>query len=242
MNRVNWVNLCLLFAASAVSAQSSTKPPSSAQGASHAAIAKLPDWSGTWAMPDRAFLDLMKVGASAPFKPDYAAKARAKTNSTSCLPTGMPGIMALPIGYEFLFTPGRVTILAEEGPLIRRVYTDGRAHAEDPEPTYAGDSVGHWEGSTLIVDTIAIKPQAEFVNRLKTSGQTRVIERISLTDPTHMRIDSEIHDPIALTGPWRYSVTYQRSDTGFVESYYCDNDRDSRGEPDLQPPAKGKAD
>lgn len=235
MKRVSWINLCLLVAVSAASAQSLTKPPSSVHEA-HAAIAQLPDWSGTWAMPDRAFLEMMKIGASAPFKPDYAAKARAKPNSTSCLPTGMPGIMALPIGYEFLFTPGRVTILVEEGPLIRRVYTDGRTHAEDPEPTYAGDSVGHWEGSTLIIETIAITPQAEFVNRLKTSGETRVVERIKLTDPTHMRIDFEIHDPVALTEPWRYSVTYLRSDTGFVESYYCDNDRDSSGEPDLQPP------
>jgi hypothetical protein len=198
--------------------------------------AKLPDWSGTWSMPDKTFMEMMRVGSVAPFKPEYAARARAKPNSTSCLPTGMPGIMTLPIGYEFLFTPGRVTILTEEGPMIRRIFTDGRGHSEDPEPTYAGESIGHWEGATLVIDTIAIKPTSEFLNRLKTSGKTHVIERISLTDPKHLRVDIEIDDPIALTKPWRYSVTYQKSETAFVESYYCDNDRDSKGEPDLRPP------
>ncbi len=219
-------------------AQSTREAGSSTFKDAQASIASLPDWSGTWAMPDRTFMELMKVGAAAPFKPDYATRARAKPNSTSCLPTGMPGIVTLPLGYEFLFTPGRVTILAEEGPLIRRIYTDGRAHDADPEPTYAGHSIGRWEGNTLVVETIAIKPQSEFLNRLKTSGKTRVIERITLTDPTHMRIDFEIHDPIALTAPWRYGVTYQRSETDFIESYYCDNDRDSQGEPDLRPPAQ----
>jgi hypothetical protein len=202
-----------------------------------ASLAKLPDWSGTWAMPDRAFMGVMRAGASAPFRPEYAARARARSNSTACLPTGMPGIMALPLGYEFLFTPGRVTILTEEGPMIRRIYTDGRGHSEDPEPSFTGESIGHWEGSTLIVDTIAIKPATEFINRLKTSGKTHVIERFSLKDPDHMLVETEIDDPVALSQAWRYSVTYLRSKTAFVESYYCENDRDSRGEPDLQAPA-----
>jgi len=206
----------------------------SANGASPKA--KLPDWSGTWSMPDKTFMEMMRVGSVAPFKPEYAVRARAKPNSTSCLPTGMPGIMALPIGYEFLFTPGRVTILTEEGPMIRRIFTDGRSHSANPEPTYAGESIGHWEGETLIIDTIAINPKSEFINRLKTSGKTHVIERISLEDSTHLRVVIEIDDPIALTKPWRYSVTYQKSEIGFVESYYCDNDRDSKGEPDLRPP------
>ncbi|HYM34817.1 MAG TPA: hypothetical protein VET48_05430, partial [Steroidobacteraceae bacterium] len=122
----------------------------SASGASPKA--KLPDWSGTWSMPDKTFMEMMRVGSVAPFKPEYAARARAKTNSTLCLPTGMPGIMTLPIGYEFLFTSGRVTILTEEGPMIRRIFTDGRGQSEDPEPTYAGESIGHWEGETLVID------------------------------------------------------------------------------------------
>jgi hypothetical protein len=63
-----------------------------------------------------------------------------------------------------------------------------------------------------------------------------VIERFHLVGRDHLRVDTEIDDSVALTAPWRYSWTYQRSNTGFVESYYCDDDRDANGEPDMTPP------
>jgi len=213
-----------------------------AQGATYAAIALLPAWSGTWVMSDRAFQASGSVADAAPYNQNYllqqhdAAADIGKPNPSKCLPTGMPGIMGVPLGFEFLFTPGRVTILAEEGPMIRRVYTDGRKHLADPVPTYAGDSIGHWEGPVLVVDTVAITPKAEFIRRIKTSGQTHVMERIHLIDHDHLRVDTVIEDPVALHAPWHYSWTYQRSNTEFVESYYCDDDRDANGEPDLTPP------
>jgi hypothetical protein len=153
-----------------------------------------------------------------------------------CLPGGMPGIMAVPLGFEFLMTPGRVTILVEEGPTIRRVFTDGRGHPADPDPTFNGDSIGHWEGDTLVVDTVGIKPKAQFLMGVKTTGKTHVAERIRLVDRDHMLVDTVVEDPIALTGPWHYQLTYVRSKTAFLESYYCDDDRDSNGEPDLTVP------
>lgn len=222
-------------------ASSATLPP--AKGATYESLGDLPDWSGTWAMSDEDFGRLFAPGgaaAIAPYKSTYAPAKDANThkgNASQCLPTGMPGIMGVPLGYEFLFNPGRVTILTEEGPLIRRVYTDGRSHAQDPELTYAGESIGHWEGKTLVIDTIAISPKTQFVGgKVKSSGSTHVKERIYLTDPTHLRVDTEVEDPIALTKAWKYSWSYKRSSVGFVESYYCDDDRDSAGEPDLKPP------
>ena len=123
------------------------------QGQSYAALGKLPDWSGTWAMPDRersTFLN--SPAAAAPYIEGYATRSKPTVaNPAMCVTTGMPGVMAVPLGFEFLFTPGRVTILAEEGPTIRRVFTDGRAHSSDPDLTYAGESIGHWEGATLVV-------------------------------------------------------------------------------------------
>jgi hypothetical protein len=211
-------------------------------GATYASLANLPDWSGTWVMSDREFQASGKISNKAPYKPAYLQTQRdatsdtGKPNAAKCLPSGMPGIMGVPLGFEFVFSPGRVTILTEEGPMIRRIYTDGRKHADDPVPTYAGDSIGHWEGSVLMVDTVAITPKAEFIKRVKTSGQTHVIERIYLVDHDHLRLDTTIEDPLALDAPWSYSWTYERSNTGFVESYYCDDDRDANGEPDLTPP------
>ena len=222
------------------SAEAASKWPTP-QGDTYQSIARLPDWSGTWAKPDHmpAKGETRPPELSPPFKSDYAPALVAKTakgNAEMCLPGGMPGIMGVPLGYEFLFTPGRVTILAEEGPTIRRVFTDGREHSSDPDFTFAGESIGHWEGKTLVVDTTAIRPKAQFFMGTKTSGKSHVTERIYLSDHDHMKIDTVVEDPVALSMPWRYSWTYVRSKVPFQESYYCDNDRDSSGEPDLNPP------
>ena len=204
-------------------------------------LAQLPDWSGTWALPDKVFAAAMGpagLARSAKYRPEYLQRLgpRGKGNSELCLPTGMPGIMGLPIGYEFLFTPGRVTILVEEGPLVRRVFTDGRKHSADLDSSYAGESIGHWEGPELVVDTVGITPKAQFFMGPRTSGKAHVIERISLQDRDHLRVETKVEDVEALVAPWQYTLTYQRSDAPFVESYNCDNDRDSQGEPDLRPP------
>jgi hypothetical protein len=151
-------------------------------------------------------------------------------------PGGMPSIMKFAFGIEFLFTPGRVTLLMEQGPMIRHIYTDGRTHTSDPDPTYAGESIGHWEGDTLVVDTTGITAKSRMTTGVYTSGKTRIIERIHLADRTHLQIDTVVEDPVILTAPWRYSRIYERSDDGWFERY-CENNRDGNdSEPDLTPP------
>jgi len=208
------------------------------QGNTYASLERLPDWSGTWAMPDRERSDFLNSeAAAAPYLDGYAARSKAPVaNPALCITTGMPGVMAVPLGFEFLFTPGRVTILAEEGPTIRRVFTDGRAHSRDPDLTFAGESIGHWEGNTLVIDTTAIRAKSEYFRGVKTSGAAHVVERISRVDRDHMLVDTVVNDSGALSKPWHYSFTYVHSDTAFIESYYCDDNRDANGEPDLQPP------
>jgi len=234
---IGWVSMAFLLAVSTPLAAAPTRWPGP-QGTTYRSIEELPDWSGTWAMPDQERAQfLTSQAAAAPYLEGYAARAKvSKANPALCLPTGMPGIMAVPLGFEFLFTPGRVTILAEEGPTIRRVFTDGRAHSADPELTYAGESIGHWQGQTLVIDTTAIRAKAEYFRGVKTSGQAHVVERISRVDRDHLLVDTLVVDPAALAKPWHYSFTYIRSATGFIESYYCDDNRDANEEPDLQPP------
>ena len=145
--------------------------------------------------------------------------------------------MRYAFAIEFIFTPGRVTILGELDSLVRRIYTDGRAHARDPELSYAGESIGHWEGETLVVHTAAISPNAELLAGLRGSGRTQVTERIRLQDRTHLQIDTIVEDPVALTAPWRYSRVHERIAPRFFENHCQDNNRDVNGdEPDLTPP------
>jgi hypothetical protein len=221
--------------------------------------AGLPDWSGAWIIPSEVFGQgiLREHNPSDPTAPPlssaYAEKLRAfnarrltgdskagqhlRTNGELCLPAGMPDTMKYPVAIEFLFSPGRVTVLSEEGPTIRRIYTDGRAHPRDPDPSYAGESIGRWEGEALVVETVAISAKAQLMSGVRTSGQARVTERIYLEDRDRLKIHTVVEDPVALTRPWVYSRTFQRLKSGFVENVCLDNNRDVNGdEPDLTPP------
>src|SRR5580658_4039402 len=80
-----------------------------------------------------------------------------------------------PSRLNFSLPPGRVTILTEDGPSIRRIYTDGRPHSDDPDVTYTGESIGHWEEDTLVVDTKAISDKAQFMGGVNTSGHAHVV-------------------------------------------------------------------
>ena len=124
---------------------------------SRAALASLPDWAGIWTF------DFPTPGGPKPEEPSLTPASAAElkvllaeeaknqepaTESANCLPPGMPTIMFQPYDIEFLFTPGRVTIIQEAYMQVRRVFTDGRSHPADLDPTFNGHSIGHWEGDT----------------------------------------------------------------------------------------------
>jgi hypothetical protein len=218
------------------------------QGDTYASIAQLPDWSGAWVIPFGEFArengrqrvpDDPNAARLTPRYAEMAAAypARRHSNSEACLPTGMPNVMRYAFAVEFLFTPGRVTILLEQDSTIRRVYTDGRPHTSDPDPTFTGESIGNWEGQTLIVDTTGISARAELLAGVPTSGKAHVVERIRRLDDRHLQIDTVIEDPEALMTPWRRTRIYERSDTTFFERICQDNNRDvDGGEPNLIAP------
>ncbi len=111
--------------------------------------------------------------------------------------------------------PGRVTLLGEsDGDRLRRIYTDGRPHAEDPDPSFHGDSIGHWDGDTLVVDTIGILPETyialgEAVG-VPNNGDMHIVERIHLAGPGTLHDDLEITAPHVLTQPWKTTRIYTR--------------------------------
>ena len=169
-NRRGLVSTVLL----ATGAQAAEAQPAKAgqPGTTWSSIAHLPDWSGVWEL-DWHGGNLGKAAMpSAPkLTPEYAArleKYRAaqkegenqQTDTANCDPPGMPQIMTQPYPVEFLFTPGKVTVAIEAYSQMRRIFVDGRKHQEDPDPTYQGDSIGHWEGDTLVVDSIGFIPNS----------------------------------------------------------------------------------
>jgi len=235
--------------------------PTGPQGDSYASIVMLPDWSGTWVRPwadfeaeNTSWRDPANPNAPKLTEAGIKAQEAAQRISRETLVKGatapapqagtcgpgvrpsVPGVMKVPFGIEFLFTPGRVTMLLEVGSSIRRIHTDGRRHTTDADPTYLGESLGHWEGDTLVVDTTSIKEGVSLAPGIRSSGKMRLVERMRRIEPARLQIDTLIEDPVVLREPWRYSMTYQRSTVGWMEQE-CDSDRDGRDqEPDLTPP------
>ena len=90
------------------------------------------------------------------YQDSAAARRDRETPAANCVPNGMPSIMTQPYPIEILFTPGKVTIMIEAYSQWRQIFTDGREHPEDPDLTLNGHSIGHWEGDTLVVDTVGL--------------------------------------------------------------------------------------
>src|SRR6202158_1519108 len=75
----------------------------------------------------------------------------------SCFPTGMPRLMTEVFPFEIVQLRDRVLILFEKDYAVSHIWTDGRKLPDDPDPTYMGQSVGRWDGDTLVVDTVGLK-------------------------------------------------------------------------------------
>jgi hypothetical protein len=188
-------------------------------------LAKLPDWSGTWnpkiTDQDRQVKTNMppwksKAGEIIQFQLAEEKAGRPPPIFVNCLPEGMPSWMLISHNsMEILMTPGRVTLLGEsDGNRIRRIYTDGRQHPEDPEPTFHGHSVGHWEGDTLVVDTVGVLPQAYLAVSeaagVPNNGNLHVTERIRLSSKDMLEDQLEITAPEVLTKPWKTTRLFFR--------------------------------
>jgi hypothetical protein len=214
-------------------------------------LAKLPDWSGVWTpnVTDQARRERTdpipwnrKAAAQIAQLEAQEKAGNPKGLFVNCLPEGMPSWMLITHNaMEFLFTPGRVTILGEsDGNRLRRIYTDGRAHPADPAPSFHGHSVGHWEAGTLIVDTVGVFPEtyiapSEAVG-LPNNGDMHIVERIHLAGPDKLQDDLEITAPNVLTKPWKTSrfLFRQRAQKYDIAEGVCiqgnfSEDKDSSG-------------
>ena len=116
---------------------------------------------------------------------------------------------------------------------------DGRSH-DDADPTYFGHSVGHWEGSTLVVDTAALLPEVQ-VAGVPGNGATHIVERYEPVDSKTLRLKLTVTNPEVLTGPWTIEKTLVRLPELEVREAFCQqNDRnapvDGKSNTDLTPP------
>lgn len=118
-------------------------------------------------------------------------------------------------------TPGYVTLLAEKYNDLRIVRMAGAAHDHPAVTSWAGDSVGHYEGDTLVIETTNFSPAGlSRVGRLKLSAQARIIERFTRTSPTDMLCAFTVTDPSIYTQTWNAEMPY-RASKGPIYEYTC---------------------
>jgi hypothetical protein len=166
-----------------------------------------PDLSGVWFQQEGSGVTTFAV-EDPPMQPWLAAKIKTLRHDVDdpnlrCLPPGFPRVWTNPAPTEIFNVSGRVLIFHEKNHLVRQIWTDGRKHPEDLLPTWMGHSIGHWDGDTLVVDTVGLtqKSWLDSQAHLHTDA-LHVTERIRRVDHDTLQVDLTIDDPKAYTRPW----------------------------------------
>jgi hypothetical protein len=146
-----------------------------------------------------------------PYQPWAKAlfEARSRTRFepyVRCKPSAGPRAVATAYGTEFVEFPemGKIYMFPTGGPRhYREIWMDGREHPADLKPTYHGHSIGHWEGDTLVVDTVGFNEKMWFdAEGDPHTTQLHTIERFTRVSRDRLRYDVTIDDPGAYTRPW----------------------------------------
>jgi hypothetical protein len=147
----------------------------------------------------------------------------------NCSPLGVPFIAGGGL-MEILFKRGQIAMIYEEDGGVRRIFTDGRAHPAPDElmPTYNGHSIGHWEGKTLVVDTVSLRDDTYIEVGMPHSSQLHVIERWTQVGPDELTNTVTIIDPEALTRPWGTTWHWKRDRNWSINEVFCIGSRDQK--------------
>ncbi len=212
-----------------------------------AASAQVPDLTGVWApyrggrggdprlAPPPATPLVLKPQYAAPFEAKRKAEAEAAakgepiaSGAVACVPYGMPRMMQVALyPIEILPTKGQITIVAEAFSEVRRIYMDqAQLPVGDVPPGYYGRSVGRWDGDTLVVDTIGVKPSVPAYQNMPHSDQMRITERLHLVTGDILHDQITIDDPVVLEKPVTYTLAYRRLPGYEMVEFVCDNNRE----------------
>jgi hypothetical protein len=198
-----------------------------------------PDLSGFW-MPENPVKYLLNLAAD--LKPEDVPlqpwardlyNERIENNGKDhpgarCLPSGIPEKDNIPDGLKVVQTEDLMLFLPESRTIYRQIFTDGRSFPKDPQPTWMGYSIGHWEKDTFVVETMGQNGKTWLDMRgLPGTEALRVTERFSRPKIGHMDIEVTIDDPRAYTKPWTVKMAWRLlPDTDLIESICEENNQD----------------
>jgi hypothetical protein len=196
-----------------------------------------PDLSGVWRVRQSTYLfyitSALKSGDIQPWAAEvYKRRAdnfRRDSDGIKCLPPGpKAGTSGGGLPMKIVQTPSLVVVLYEYQTLYRQIFTDGRALPDDPNPTWMGYSVGHWEGDTLVVTTAGYNDRTTIdLAGHPHSEALRVTERFTRRDAGHIDLQVTLEDPKAYNRPWTLPVDLELMPDSELIEYVCENERDA---------------
>ena len=199
------------------------------------------DLSGLWIRlrdPSHSLINLDFGKAISPMTPWAEAKFKAansvyRSSSPStvlsdpifnCFPPGVPRIYLLNFPVQIVQIPGQVIMLFEFDHFVRRIYTDGRPHDKDAGPLWMGDSIGRWEGDTLVADTASFNDKTTLDREgYPHSDALHLVERIRRVDHDSLTIDLIVDDPKAYTKPWGAKLVFQLRPDWKIMEHVCED-------------------
>ena len=138
-----------------------------------------------------------------------------------CLPRGVPDTIGEPYPIQIVQTPKLVVILYEAGDYFRVIPMDGREHPKDLDPTWMGNSVGHWDGDTLVVDVIGVNDKVG-VGEYRHTTAYHLIERFQRTSYDTLKYSATIEDPNVFAAPWTEAGTFTLHPEWDIQEYICE--------------------
>jgi hypothetical protein len=233
--------LCSLLVSTAAAAQGRTPTPPvprTADGKPDLTGVWQPgsDRVGTWAeanqgvgIPEPGSQSQVRRGANPPYQPWAAQKVLEAFNRrnaddlvTRCIPElDLGGGPLYP--NQFVQTPNVIVILIESRHTFRIIPLNEK-HPEDLDPSFLGDSVGHWEGDTLVVDVIGFKERL-IGSKINTEA-LHIVERFTRVDYNTIEYEARVDDPKALTKPYTITSKYMLRPGTRLQEYVCENNQD----------------
>jgi hypothetical protein len=234
--------LAITFICGARATAQSKKP---SRPAKTAASIRTPDFSGVW-MEDRPPATGLQYWVyefnveEPPMTPWGEEQYKASKSSfgahpypleqtndpvyNGCSPPGVPRVFIHPFPLKIVQVPGEVIMLFEYDSMRREIYTDGRPHDTNLGPSWMGDSIGHWEGDTLVVDTVNFNDKT-WIDRV---GHTHtdalhLVERIRRVNHDHLLDDITIEDPKTYSKPWTAHMDFLLRPKWRLEEQFCED-------------------
>ena len=197
-----------------------------------------PDLSGIWQALNTADWDLQDhqarpdapagqgvvVGNDIPYRPEALAKKRQNfaTRATAdplskCDLPGVPRITYAPLPFQIFQMPKQVVLTYQYAHAVRFLFTNGTPHPPGHIDWWLGDSRGHWDGDTLVVDVTDFNDETWFDRAGNFhSDELHVVERYTLLDADHIDYEATIEDPKTFTRPWKIDmILYRHKEKNF---------------------------